>query len=222
MTEPRDESRWYGAALRAASVDGRPRADCPPADRIWDAVRLELPIEERLAIVDHTVECAVCAEAWRLATELGQHTAAAGQKRSPFLTRLQTPGARQLLYAATLVAALGALLLARLSKPTVDPIVRDTSLVAVRSEIQPSASLPRDDFRLRWSGAPEGSRYDLTVTTAELNVVVTARGLEQPEYRVASEHLETLAPGTRVLWRVVAHTVEGTTMSSPTFEVFVR
>jgi hypothetical protein len=66
-----DPSR-LARAFRDAGVDARPREDCPDPDRIWAAVRLELPLDERLAIIDHTSTCPVCAEAWRIAMALRQ------------------------------------------------------------------------------------------------------------------------------------------------------
>jgi hypothetical protein len=65
-----DDSSRLARAFRHAGIDARPREDCPDPDRIWAAVRLELPLDERMAIVDHTTTCPVCAEAWRIAMAL--------------------------------------------------------------------------------------------------------------------------------------------------------
>ena len=72
MNQQTDESRRLAAALREASADSRQRDDCPEPDRIWGAVRLEVPLDERQSIIDHTIECPTCAEAWRLAVEFGR------------------------------------------------------------------------------------------------------------------------------------------------------
>src|SRR5689334_24928550 len=42
---------------------------CPEPDRIWEAVRGELPPDEIREIVDHVAVCASCAEDWRIAAE---------------------------------------------------------------------------------------------------------------------------------------------------------
>ncbi|MEZ4239628.1 MAG: sigma-70 family RNA polymerase sigma factor [Myxococcota bacterium] len=47
---------------------GRPADDCPAPDVLLDAVHAVDPPEARAAVIDHLAVCAVCAEAWRLAT----------------------------------------------------------------------------------------------------------------------------------------------------------
>jgi hypothetical protein len=70
-------------ALRRAGEDARPRPDCPPPERLWGAVKAELPRSERLAILDHTTECPACAEAWRIAMTLGDGEAFGGRTPIP-------------------------------------------------------------------------------------------------------------------------------------------
>jgi hypothetical protein len=250
-----DESRQLSAALRAAGEHARPREDCPAPDRIWAAVQLELPADERAAIIDHTVACPSCAEAWRLAMELGSSESrlasedagsdsrrlapgpaleaqapgpapirkpARAGAREELAARLQSPVAWALLSAATLVVAAGLVFVLRPSTSPVAPIERDSGAGLLRSQLQEGAFLPREAFLLRWTPGPDGTRYDVTVTTAALDPIAEARSLERPEYRIPPERLAGLAPGARLLWRVVARTTDGTTLSSATFEVAVR
>ena len=70
MSGQRYDVADLAAALHSSGDLVEPRSDCPLTERIWDAVAVQLPTTERLAIVDHTIECAACAEAWRLAIEL--------------------------------------------------------------------------------------------------------------------------------------------------------
>ena len=219
MSDPRDA--WLAAALRAGSGDRHPREDCPAPERIWSAVRLELPLDERLAIVDHVTECGACAEAWRLAREMGSqnvepaaHTSAA--RLAARFRRLP------LAAAAAIVVGIGLLFAVRGLWLPEDAEVRDPATAVLRSEVGDVAVLPREDFRLRWSGGPPAARYDLTVTTSDLDVVVDERALERQEYRVDPARLARFASGTRLLWRVVARAPDGVTASSPTFEVSVR
>src|SRR5262245_49091437 len=65
---PRDE--WLAAAFRSRADDSFRRSDCPTAERIWDAARVQIPLDERLETIDHVSQCAACAEAWSLASEL--------------------------------------------------------------------------------------------------------------------------------------------------------
>lgn len=211
------------AALNAGSEDVRARDDCPAPDRIWSAVRLELSLAERLEVIDHIAECPACAEAWRMAVELG-----AGETSPATAFRGWTANIRWMVWPSVAAAAILLVLGIRFAgmpgarQPQVDPIVRDPITDTLLPRMTESASLPREQFWIRWSAGPSGARYDLLVTTPELEVIADARGLLDPEYRVAPERLKGLASGTRLLWRVVAHAADGGTVSSRTYEVSVR
>jgi hypothetical protein len=208
------------AALWAASDTSRPRDDCPDADRIWRAVAGEVPLDERLALIDHTVDCPTCAEAWRLAMELGARAPTASDERFAPALWLRRPEVRWAA-AAVLVIGLGVVLVLRTSSPPPDPVLRDPGVGGIQSVIESGSSLPRENAWLRWTGGPTGARYDLTVTTADLDVLVFVTGLEHPEYRIPPDRLSGLAPGARVLWRVVARAPSGGTTASPTFEISI-
>lgn len=66
MTAPDDHND-----LRAVFADAFRQAQatdaCPSPDQLYDAFHRLVPIEERLAIVDHLASCPMCADAWRLA-----------------------------------------------------------------------------------------------------------------------------------------------------------
>ena len=65
---PRDE--WLAVAFRSRADDSDLRRDCPTPEGSWDAARLQTSLDDRLEIIDHMSQCAACAEAWRLASEL--------------------------------------------------------------------------------------------------------------------------------------------------------
>ena len=69
------------------------------------------------------------------------------------------------------------------------------------------------------SRGPEGSRYQVSVATEDLQVLTTARDVTSPELTVSRELLSEVAPGGRVLWQVVMALPGGETVSSPTFVV---
>jgi hypothetical protein len=112
-------------AIRRASEDARPRDNCPTAERIWGAVKLELPLTERLEIIDHTSECLACAEAWRIALSLGDRARPAESAFArPSWSWMQT-GARA---AAVLLAVAGlAYFLMRGDTPPVNPPTAQTT-----------------------------------------------------------------------------------------------
>jgi hypothetical protein len=197
--------------MRRARPGARPRPDCPSADQIWAALHREVPTSERERIIDHTGECAVCAEAWQLAMEI-EREGSSSIKASPGLLHQVPTWAR--IAAAVLVVAAAAVAISRWQGP--DPQLRQGTKREIRSLLPEDATLKRDAFVLRWDGAPEGARYDLVVTTVNLEVVADVRDLDRPEYRVDPGRLRPLAAGTRLLWRVVAHPPDGSTWSSPT------
>ena len=81
---------WMAAAFRSQAEDAHPRSDCPRAERIWDAARLQVSLDERIQIIDHVSECPVCAVAWSLATELAT---AHEQTRQPQASAFDLPAA---------------------------------------------------------------------------------------------------------------------------------
>lgn len=96
-----DEAARLAAQLR--HVDEPPRG-CPPPDRIWAAIALELTRKERVAIVDHSVACAACAEAWQMAIALG--AAASREPRDTVWRHTAVPARAAALLAAAAVVAL--------------------------------------------------------------------------------------------------------------------
>jgi hypothetical protein len=160
-----DGSHQIADAIRRASVDARPRDDCPAAERIWDAVRLELPLQERLEIIDHTTQCLVCAEAWRIAMTLGgDRSASAGHVSERPRRSWMGTGAR----AAGLVLAIVGLayFLMRREAPPVPPPTAQTT------PIEPGVSSP-----VLVSLNDGGGRVTLTKD----GVLTTSRGLGPTE-----------------------------------------
>ena len=217
-----DFSRRLADALRAGQLDARPREDCPSADDIWRAVHSEGSTDDRLKVIDHVGDCASCAEAWQLAMALEKDRAVPAMQpvaSRPWFQRSEVWGR---VAAAIVIVVAGTWLIREWREPRVTPGVRDQAANAIRSLLPENASLPRQDFVLRWSNGSPGTRYDLVVTTTTLDVIVEARGLERTEYRVAPERLASLASGSRVYWRVVASMPDGSTRSSATHAVTVQ
>jgi hypothetical protein len=222
MSRDPDLSRRLADALHAGRADARPREDCPSADDIWRALHGEAPVEERLRVIDHTNDCGVCAEAWQLAMALEHDGVPPAVQPAVSPPWFQQPAAWGKLAAAIVIVVAGTLLVREWRKSPVTPGVRDRPGAAIQSLLPENASLPRQEFLLRWSNAADGTRYDLVVTTTGLDVIVDARGLERPEYRVPTERLVPLAAGSRLYWRVVANLPDGSTRSSATHVVAVQ
>ncbi len=214
------------AAFRARTSRTAPPGDHVPAEDLWSAVRGELSAEERRAIVDHTASCPACAEAWRLAVEVTPDPlpVAVPPASRPAWTALRWPATfAPLEAAAALVAAVGAgVWLSRAPEPANTPAFRGGEVPVVRSLVGDDGALPREQFALRWSAGPEGSRYDVRVTTEALQVVAEAEGLTEPALVVPPTALSSLPAGSRLLWRVEVVAPDGERAASPTFVTRLR
>lgn len=211
----------------AAQPNNAPQPEiCPAPEKIWDAVRGELPPDRIREIVEHTALCASCAEDWRLArTFQAQETAA----RTVTPTNVVPFAPRQRLrnFALAIAAALALVVVGVqwFQRPQInEPGYREGGPQAgIRSLLPEGEALPRDRFVLRWAapGAP-GATYDVQVSTEDLQVVATAEDVRGTEYQVPESALAGLPASTRLLWKVEADLPGGGGLSSPTFVTPLR
>jgi len=205
---------WAALAERAL-----PSAACPEPETLWSAVRGELTPGEVYVLVGHTAGCPACAEAWRLARDLGP----AAPARADFAWPVRSPlgrGAWGAVAAGVAALALaGAVFLGR--SPDV-PQYRATQETAIRSLVPEERPLPRAAFVLRWTPGPATSRYTVHVATEALTPLARAGGLTAAEYAVSEEALRTVPAGARVLWRVETVLPDGSRAASPTFRTSVQ
>jgi len=201
------------AAWAALPPSERPRG-CTPPDDIWEAVAGQRTEEEVRAMLEHSLLCADCAALWRLARELavpaGIGAAEAAAPPVHFLRRARwVAGAGALAAAAVLAVAL----VPRLTARHEPPVVRGGEAEGLRP-VPGMASLLRAHPVLRWTGAPEGSRYTVTVSTADLTVLFRKSGLSTPEVDLPPGTLAGVPSGAEVVWRVEATLPDGRRMTS--------
>ena len=214
------------ARLRAAFAAGAGEAprpeDCPPPERLYEAVAGALPAAELRAVVEHTALCPSCAEDWRIAAALGAEAPAVAvfpvPSRAP-LRRLR-PWAAALAAAVVLVVAGLALKESLLDREP--PVYREGGQVSIRSLVPDGEALPREGFLLRWEAVPEALSYDLLLSTSDLRVLAGPAGLTSPEYQVPQEALAGLPAGTRLHWQVEATLAGGGRVASEAFLVTLR
>jgi len=98
-------------ALSAAGGRVKRGPDCPQDAEIWAASRGELPVERAQEILDHSQECAACAESLQVAAALGTEVAAAtaahrpAERVAPFRMRRRRIAVIAGLLAASLLVA---------------------------------------------------------------------------------------------------------------------
>jgi hypothetical protein len=207
------------AALAAVAGDG---SRCPQPERLWASAREELAGSENDEVVLHLGECTACATAWRLARELSLPEAA-----QPRESTSADPGPARSLWnwvpmaaAAALVVGVGVLLVARWSPwNTQPPVYRSQEGRWLETLVPAGSSLPRGAFVLRWTAGPEGTIYDLRVTSEKLEPLARASGLERAQHQVPEGALTPLGAGQRIFWQVTAYLPDGRRVVSRTFVV---
>lgn len=211
-------------AFRSLASDARPTEDCPAPETLWEGLDETLPVDQLRDVVDHTASCAACAEAWRLAVELRAGEASAAERPRAASRVLPFRGRRLLVplaAAATLVLAVGLGVLWQGGFGE-RPGYREPGRQEIRSLVPEGEPLDRQACRLRWTGAPEGSRYEVSVTSEGLAVIATARELATPSYLVPASALEALPAGAQLFWQVGARLDDGTWIDSRTFVVTLK
>ncbi len=212
----------------AADRDAPRPEECPPPERLWRAARGEDGLGGVREVVEHLAACGECAEAWRLARALDEEAAGEEGGSEPVAPAARRPTLRFAPWAAAAAAvfalvAAGLWWTARPAGPGAEPpVYRQGAEVAIQSRVPEGEALSRSHAELAWSGAPDGSTYDLSVSTEDLRSLEQAEDLEEPRYTVPEKAFDGVAAGAKVLWRVEAHLPDGRTVASPTFVTAIR
>jgi len=194
-----------------------PQRSCSGDEEIWLAARGELSPERAQEVLDHSLECAACAESWRVAGELGSQAPdppmIAGQA-----ARSSTPWVWFALpVAAALVTAFVWLGTSDRRGGTSIGEFREPGSGTIDSRLDETVPLPRGDCVLRWTEGPDGTLYSVAVSTENLTVIARAEELNETSFTVPPAALETLPSGTTILWRVEALLPDATGITSQVF-----
>ena len=194
-----DEPLRQAFQAMAESTAGACRAE--DLDRVWAAIRCELPADDRRALVERLAVDPALAEAWRVAHALGRDRSADAdvpvrRQESVSLSWLGTAAAVLLLTSVVFMVS-------RIDRSNGDTM-RDAGGTRIESLIADEAAMPRDALRLRWSAGPSGSRYQVRVTTDDLQVLTTIANLTEPAVTIDPAMLAGLKPGARVFWQAEA------------------
>ncbi len=188
----------FAAPEVAVKTAPEPEA-CPPSDRIWLAVRGELPPDGLREIVDHVATCPACAEDWRIAMVFEEESRADLPAPAPLQPKAATLKRRawMAIAASILVAFIGFKFL----RPK--PEFRGGGEEAGIESLVEGESLPRDAFILRWTPVAGAETYNLEVlTAADLDLLYRAEGLTTTTCQVPPANLASLRSGAKVHWLV--------------------
>jgi hypothetical protein len=184
---------------------------CPPAEQLYEAASGGLDRAQRLQIVDHISQCAACAQAWRLAMELGARPSSDAERSVPTLIP-------KFALAASVILAFGVAAYFVMPGQEEGPQYRDAAhpLAPVS---QTGERLSRDRFVLRWSPGPEGSTYAVRLATTDLVPVLEKQDITSAELTAPRTTLEKVPTGEQLLWQVEVRLPNGQRIASPTYVV---
>jgi len=224
MSQDDQELQRLRAAFAAPAVAAPDPESCPAPERLWAAVRGELPPRELRDVVEHTASCVACAEDWRLAAELERQSAAATAAEPGKVLQGRFSRWRPLAAAAALAA--GLLIAIGIYRAggwgPGQPVYREAESETMRSLLAKDQPLPRQGAVLRWSPMAGAGSYDLRISTEDLRLLLTAQSLQSASYSIPESALVSLPPRSKLLWQVDAVFPDGTRRSSPTFSAEVR
>ena len=204
-------------AMPAIRTTPEPEA-CPPPDRIWLAVRGELPPDELREIVDHIAACTACAEDWRIAMAF-EEEARTAIPAVPGRTRTAAGSMRYRAWMAVAATILVAVVGLQFHKPK--PHYRSGEGKAVESLLERDASIPRQRFVLSWTSVPEAASYDITVQSVTLTPMHEAKGVAATSYTVPESALAGLRSGTKLSWTVTPVSRDGGRLRPLTSTLYV-
>jgi hypothetical protein len=212
--------RLRDAFAAGAEVSGSGAA-CPSPDELWESAAGRAGRRRQEAIVIHLGECSACAASWRLAQELQRDEG--GTRVLPGASSwFRRNWAQVSAVAAMLVVAAGlALHLATVQRQAA-PQMRGEEGDWIQPLVPEGAALSREDYLLRWTPGPDGTIYDVRVTTEDLQPLSRVRGLQTPQLLISPTSLVRVPPGGRVVWQVTAHLPDGKKVDSRSFVTGVR
>ena len=204
---------------RGLFLDGE---ECPPTDQLWESAHGDLDRTGNEQVVLHTARCPACAEGWRLA-----------RKQVPVDVPAAQPAAQpawwsrttlQLAVAAVVLSAVAlgvGLRMITWQEPT-PPVYRTPDQTWLESTLPQGQTLSRSECVLRWTAGPEGTTYDVRVTTATLEPLMEVWRIDRAELLIEQETLKDLPAGSTLFWRVTAHPADGRVVRSRTFRTQVQ
>jgi hypothetical protein len=218
-----ETARLQGAFASATEVLGT-GSECPAAEVLWAAAREELHGAADTEVILHVGACGACAAAWRLARAMDEGPATAEESTIRPIARRRMPWSRAIpiALAASLVLAAGVLtLMLRTGGESPEP-----SLRTQRADwLRPAAGMEHLDRAapvLRWTAGPDGTIYDVRVTSEDLELLGRGWRLSKPAYRLGLASLEKVPAGGSIHWQVTAHLPDGRKVDSPTYTTSLR
>jgi len=201
------------AVDRGLFLDGR---ECPTAEDLWASAHGELDRAGNEDVVLHTARCPACAEGWRLA----RRDVAAGLPTAHRAWWSRTPG--QIAAATILIAVMFGIGYRMMTRQAPPPAAyRDSASNWLVSALPEGEPLPRGDCLLRWAAGPQGTTYDVLVTTDTLEPLTEVWRIDRSELLLDTEMLNDLPDGSELFWRVTAHPPDGRQIRSRTFRTRV-
>ena len=227
MSTRAEEVARLRQAFNSTSPSDAPRADCPPAEWIWESVRGESSPATLRRTLEHVAVCPVCTEAWRLAKQL-EESVEQGREESPRKSAPPRPEVarparwRLASMAAAAVVALAVIQVAERVERSAEFRDRDREVI----ELLNRGHLLRREGVLRWQGPEDAEYYNLRVTLASDAMsrppLAEEVELRAREFRIPAEVLSDLPAGATLQIHLEAvHPIAGR-LDADTFFIDLR
>ncbi len=216
MTRNDDSIRELTSRLGA--LDGDEKETCPHTEGIFDAARGDSTPDRIRQLIDHSIECPSCADAWFVARELSDGDIErtnewAGVVDGQESARKSSWALVGGLAAAALFAVTVGFQIAREETGSQDGyLVADTQSVRGGGDVEETriafetaagTVLPRDACEVHWRG-PEGARYKVEVSLIGDFATIAESGsnYKNTSFLVDPSQLDGLAAGKELRWGV--------------------
>lgn len=193
--------------------------DCPDPENLVRAARLELPLKERLDVIEHIDTCRSCAQEFQtiiailkkekeFLNRIGKETGEIEEKRRPWFIRPRPVWAAASAAFLLLAAAVFFLFLNRS-----EPLNLRSGGNAVQVHA-PVTSMRQSKLRFVWEPSKGAQYYRISVFGDDLQPLWESRQIYTTEWTPGPEPKSRMQSGRTYFWMVTAYSPDGRTAES--------
>ncbi len=193
--------------------------NCPDPEKLVQAARLELPLKERLDVIEHIDTCSSCAQEFQtiiailkkekeFLSRIEKETGKIEEKRRPWYARagpvLAAASAVFLLLAATVFFLF-------LNRPEPLNLRSGGNAIQVKA---PVTSMRQSKLRFVWEPSKGAQYYRISVFGDDLQPLWESRQIYTTEWTSGPELKSRMQSGRTYFWMVTAYLADGNTRES--------
>jgi hypothetical protein len=201
--------------------------ECPDPEKLVLAARLELPLKQRLAVMDHIDNCASCAREFKaiiaiiqkekeFLQQIKDEIPKVKEKKSPWLIRN-----RPVLAAASAVFLLlaAAVFFLFVNRPAPFNLRSSQSIIEA---ISPFKTVKASQLQFNWESARGTEFYRINIFGDDLGPIWESGKIFVTEWTPGPEIKSRLQSGKTYFWMVTAHRPDGSTRESDLIEFSLK